>query len=116
MCRAYSLPGAPVLFDVSGGRNGGPESAGCTSPDEFEFVFGSRPILMGRIGCQRSDRKPIGHPLSAVEPERRPNNHRSNLGFLKPGGVEMEARSLQLDRASSEGDYPGLERKAAIAA
>src|SRR3954447_5261801 len=23
MCRTYSLPGAPVLFDVSGGRNGG---------------------------------------------------------------------------------------------
>src|SRR5882757_5232737 len=80
MCRTYSLPGAPVLFDVSGGRNGGSESAGCTSPDKFEFVFGSRAILMGRIGRQRSHRKPIGHLKSAVEPERRPNDHRSNLG------------------------------------
>src|SRR5262245_13495690 len=36
MCRTYSLPGAPVLFDVSGGRNGGSESAGGTPPDELE--------------------------------------------------------------------------------
>src|ERR1700694_5203258 len=28
MRRTYSLPGAPVLFDVSGGRNDSPESAG----------------------------------------------------------------------------------------
>jgi hypothetical protein len=51
MCRTDSLPGAPVLFDVSGGRNDSSESAGSTSPDKFEFVFGSRPIFMGRIGC-----------------------------------------------------------------
>src|SRR4051812_34169985 len=38
MCRTYSLPGAPVLFDVSGGRNGDSESAGSTSSDKFEFV------------------------------------------------------------------------------
>jgi hypothetical protein len=50
MCRAYSLPGAPVLFDVGRGRNDRSESAGSTPPDKFEFVFGSRPILMGRIG------------------------------------------------------------------
>src|ERR1700716_2723979 len=46
MYRTYSLPGAPVLFDVSGGRNGGSETAGSTSSDKFEFVFGSGPILM----------------------------------------------------------------------
>src|SRR4030088_1012641 len=51
MCRTYSLPGAPVLFDVSGGRNGGSESAGSTSSDKLEFAFGSRPIFMGRISC-----------------------------------------------------------------
>src|SRR4051794_7786118 len=34
MCRAYSLPGAPVLFDVSGGRNSGSKSAGSTPPDK----------------------------------------------------------------------------------
>ncbi len=51
MCRTYSLPRAPVLFDVSGGRNRGSEAAGSTSSDKFEFVFGSRPIFMGRIGC-----------------------------------------------------------------
>src|SRR5271170_1428464 len=51
MCRTYSLPRAPVLFDVSGGRNGSSESVGSTSSDKFEFVFGSRPIFMGRIGC-----------------------------------------------------------------
>src|SRR6202140_2401700 len=51
MCRTYSLPRAPVLFDVSGGRNGGSESACSTSSGKFEFVFGSRPIFMGRIGC-----------------------------------------------------------------
>jgi hypothetical protein len=68
MCRTYSLPGAPVLFDVSGGRNGGSESAGGTSPDKFEFVVGSRPVFMGRIGCQRRNRKPICHLSSAVEP------------------------------------------------
>src|SRR3984957_3906422 len=50
MCRTDSLPGAPVLLGVSGGRNGSSESAGSTSPDKFEFVFGSRPIIMGRIG------------------------------------------------------------------
>ena len=49
--RTDSLPGAPVLFDVSGGRNGSSESAGSTSSDKFELVFGSRPIIMGRIGC-----------------------------------------------------------------
>src|SRR5580698_177494 len=75
MCRTYSLPGTPVLFDVSGRRNGGSESAGSTSLDKFEFVFGSRPILMGRIGCERRHRKPIGHLATAVEPQRRPNNH-----------------------------------------
>src|SRR5262245_47843294 len=46
MGRTYSLPGAPVLFDVSGGRNGSSESAGRTSPDKFEFAFGSYPIFM----------------------------------------------------------------------
>ena len=51
MCRTYSLPGAPVLCDVSGGRNGSSESAGSTPPDKFEFVFGGRPIFMGSIGC-----------------------------------------------------------------
>src|SRR3954451_8846674 len=80
MCRTYSLPRAPVLFDVSGGRNGGSEPAGSTAPHEFEFVFGSRSIVMGSIGCQRRNDKPVCHPLSAVEPERRPNNHRSNPG------------------------------------
>src|SRR3954462_2404660 len=80
MCRAYSLPGAPVWFDVSGGRNGGSESAGGTSSDKIEFVFGNGPVFMGRIGCQRGNRKPVCRLLSAVEPERRPNNHRSNLG------------------------------------
>src|SRR5690348_3079491 len=35
MCRADSLPGAPVLFDVSGGRNGGSEPVRSTSSDEF---------------------------------------------------------------------------------
>src|ERR1700730_6757229 len=80
MCRTDSLPGAPVLFDVSGGRNDSSESAGSTSSDKFEFVCASRPIFMGRIGCQRSHRKPICHLSSAVEPERRPNNHRSNPG------------------------------------
>src|SRR3984957_8229960 len=51
MCHTYSLPRAPVLFDISGGRNGGSESAGSTSSDKLEFVFRSRPIFMGRIGC-----------------------------------------------------------------
>src|ERR1700750_1789726 len=51
MGRTDSLPGAPVLFDVSGGRNGGSESTGSTPSDKFEFVFGSRPVFMGRIGC-----------------------------------------------------------------
>jgi hypothetical protein len=50
MCRTDSLPGAPVLRDVSGGRNGDAESVGSTSPDKFEFAFGSRSIFMGRIG------------------------------------------------------------------
>ena len=68
MGRTYSLPGAPILFDVSGGRNGGSESAGSAPPDKFEFVVGSRPVLMGRIGCQRRYRKPICHLSSAVEP------------------------------------------------
>jgi hypothetical protein len=74
-----SLPGAPVLSDVSGGRNDSPESAGSASPDKFELVFARHPIFMGRIGCQRGNRKPICHLSSAVEPERRPDNHRSNL-------------------------------------
>src|SRR5262245_15082625 len=82
MCRADSLPGASVLRDVGSGGNDGPESAGGTPPDKFEFVFGSCPIFMGRVGCQRSHRKPICHLSSAVEPERRPNNHRSNLNAL----------------------------------
>jgi hypothetical protein len=47
----YSLPRAPVLLDVSGGRNSGSEPAGSTSSDKFELVFGSRSIFMGRIGC-----------------------------------------------------------------
>ena len=70
MCRTDSLPGAPVLFDISGGRNGRAKSAGGTPPDKFEFVFGGRPIFMGRIGCQRSNDKPICDLSSAVEPER----------------------------------------------
>src|SRR6185312_12591362 len=49
MCRTDSLPGATVLFDVSGGRNGRSESAGRTSSDEFEFGIGSRPVFIGRI-------------------------------------------------------------------
>src|SRR5882724_7659360 len=51
MCRTDSPPGAPVLCDVSGGRNDSSESAGSTSLDKFEFVFGSCSIFMGRIGC-----------------------------------------------------------------
>src|SRR6185437_7721225 len=51
MCRTDSLPRAPVLFDVSRGRNDSSESAGSTSSDKFELVFGSRPIFIGRIGC-----------------------------------------------------------------
>src|SRR3979490_2336086 len=51
MCHTYSLPGTPVLFDASGRRNGRSESAGSTSSNKFEFVFGSCPIFMGRIGC-----------------------------------------------------------------
>jgi hypothetical protein len=54
MGRTYSLPGASALFDVSRGRNDRSESACRASPDEFEFVFGSRPVIMGSIGCQRS--------------------------------------------------------------
>ena len=95
MCRPYSLPGAPALFDVSGGRNRGSESAGSTSSDKFEFVFGNRPIFMGRIGRQRSNRKPICHLLSAVELERKPNNHRLNLRSSQAGQRRMEARPLQ---------------------
>src|ERR1700743_2473707 len=57
--RAYSLPGAPVLLDVSGGRNGGSKSAGGAATDKFEFAFGRRPILMRRIGCQRSHYEPV---------------------------------------------------------
>jgi hypothetical protein len=68
MCRTYSLPGASVLLDVSGRRNGGSESAGSAPPDKFEFVVGSRPVFMGRIRCQRRDRKPICDLSSAVEP------------------------------------------------
>src|SRR5690348_1465489 len=49
MCRTDSPPGAPVLFDVGGGRNAGSESAGRTPSDKFELVFGSRSIFMGRI-------------------------------------------------------------------
>jgi hypothetical protein len=77
MRRTYSLPGAPILFDVGGGRNGGTEAAGSTPPDELEFVVGRRPVFMGRIRCQRGNRKPICDLSSAVEPERRPDNHRS---------------------------------------
>src|SRR5205823_777353 len=58
MCRTDSLPGAPVVCDVSGGRNDGSEPAGSTSPDKFEFILGSRPVFMGRIGRQRSNDKP----------------------------------------------------------
>ena len=81
MCRTYSLPGAPILFNVSGGRNRGSESAGCASSDKFELAFGSRPILVGRVGCQRSNYKPICDLLPTVESKRRPNNHRSNLQY-----------------------------------
>jgi hypothetical protein len=87
MCRTYSLPGAPVLCDVSRGRNDSSETAGSTSPDKFEFVFGSRAVFMGSIGCERRHRKPICHLLSAVESERRPNNHRSNLYLESPVGI-----------------------------
>src|SRR5690349_6951876 len=68
MCRTYSLPGASVVFDVSGRRNDSSESAGSTTPDEFELALGHRSIFMGRIGCQRRDRKPVCHLSSAVEP------------------------------------------------
>src|SRR6516165_5095599 len=104
MCRTDSLPRAPVLFDVSGGRNGCSESAGSTSSDKFEFVFGSRPIIMGGIGCQRRKCKSICHLSSAVESKRRPNNHRSNLRHPQAGRRRMETRSLQLDIASPEAD------------
>jgi hypothetical protein len=107
MCRPYSLPGAPALFDVSGGRNRGSESAGSTSSDKFEFVFGNRPIFMGRIGRQRSNRKPICHLLSAVELERKPNNHRLNLRSSQAGQRRMEARPLQGGPLSfEEGNSP----------
>jgi hypothetical protein len=79
MGRTYSLPGAPVLFDVSGGRNGSSEPAGGTPADEFEFVVSSRPVFMGRICGERRNRKPICHLSSAVESERRPDNHRLDL-------------------------------------
>src|SRR4051812_35699916 len=68
MGRTYSLPGAPIRFDISGGRNGGSEPAGSTPPDKFEFVVGSGSVFMGRIGCQRRYRKPICDLSSAVEP------------------------------------------------
>jgi hypothetical protein len=92
MCRTYSLPGTPVLFDISSGGNGGSESAGGTPSDEFEFVFGSRPIFMGRIGGQRSNRKPICHLSSAVEPDRGPDNHRSNLDYFSNWRHRIEIR------------------------
>src|SRR4051812_11364379 len=81
MGRADPLPGASVLRDVSGGGNGGAESAGSPASDKFEFVIGSRPVIMGGIGCQRSHYKPICDLASAAEPKRRPDNHRSNLGY-----------------------------------
>src|SRR5580704_2169444 len=42
MCRTDSLPGAPILFDVSGGRNSSSESVGGTSSDKFQLALGSR--------------------------------------------------------------------------
>src|SRR4051812_19820372 len=65
MCRAYSLPGAAVLFDVSGGRDGECKPAGGTAPHEFEFVVGNRTVLIGSIGRQRGHRKPVRRRLSA---------------------------------------------------
>src|ERR1700722_5205029 len=50
MRRTDSLPGASALFDVSRGRNDRSESAGSASSDKFEFVFGSCPVFVGRIG------------------------------------------------------------------
>jgi len=44
--RTYSLPRAPVLFDVSGRRNSSAKATGSTSSDKFEFAFGGRPIFM----------------------------------------------------------------------
>src|SRR4051794_25168117 len=76
---ADALPGTSVLCDVSGGRNGGAESAGRTPPDEFEFVVGRRAVFVGSIGRQRGNDKPVCDLSSAVERERSPNNHRSNL-------------------------------------
>ena len=96
MGRAYSLPGAPVLFDVSGGRNGNSESVGSTSPDKFKFVVGDSPIFMGKIGCQRSNYKPICDLSSAVEPKRRPNSHYEYA--LLPG----------YDRATTRAAKPAL--------
>jgi hypothetical protein len=100
VCRTYSQPGAPVLLDVSGGRNGGSESAGGTSADKFEFVFGSRSIFMGRIGRHRRNDKPVCDLPSAVEPQRGPDSHQSNLGCSSLGSVEWKPVSL-LDKASS---------------
>src|SRR6185437_6388994 len=99
MCRTYALPGAPALFNVSGGRNGSSESAGSSSSDKFEFAFGSRPVFVGRVGCQWSNYKPICDLLPTVEPKRRPNNHRSNLQYSSSLATSNGNRSLQLDKA-----------------
>ena len=95
MGRAYSLPGASVLFDVSGGGNDDSESAGGTSADEFEFVVGRRPVFMGSIGRQRSDCKTVRHLSPAVESQGRPHNHRPNLRHARAGRPRIETRSLQ---------------------
>src|SRR5579859_2459065 len=39
MGRTYSLPGAPVVFDVGRRRDDSSEPAGSTPPDKFELVF-----------------------------------------------------------------------------
>ena len=91
MCRTDFPPRAPVLFDVSRGRNGSSESAGSTSSDKFEFVFGSRPIFIGRIGCQRSDCKPIYHlsrPLLNLKGDQTTIDQTSDI--LKLGGIEWK--------------------------
>jgi hypothetical protein len=43
---------------------------------------------MGRIGCQRSNHKPICYLSSAVELKGRPNDHQSNLRCLSPTRVK----------------------------
>src|SRR5690349_5088526 len=111
MRRADALPGAPVLFDVSGGGNGRAESAGGTPPDKFEFGLRGRPVFMGRIGGQRRHRKSIGHLKSAVEPERRPDDHRS-----KPRDIAVPpyTASVQLSEnanADVENGRPSRSRR-----